>query len=470
MPKKAHSSKPGLLEKETPYEQKDYAFHCYENIGINPKTAPVRGEGRNQEDALAWAILKPQELNGLDPVAIGHRLFSSYQELDAQESNPYVGSTASTTVFDGKEHLITATVADAVSYAAVYNKVGEVVHVKRLNSVLHHPTVSTEAGRIREAHGVVWGGRVGGILAVSRAIGDHQYGKMVPADAQIDITSIPSLLSDAGIDRENVSEIKIITACDGLQEGVPAKHETNYLKEQLNLIGNGEPLSIAKKLVGAAMDMSLSASQRTRASMDNISVAIQSIFMDERINHPFIIGVYDGHGGNIVSRRIAEHIVNTFICQCKLSHRQYAVSKHGVYHDNHRDDYLRDHPQEKLTESPLLGGFEGEAKFELSEKSYISQHASFFLKACAENKPVAVLMTALFIAGATLTLLVGLSALTTHAKITDAMVATVTAIVGLLPPLCVGFEGMMRQKGRFFGEKSSEVTAARQDYKPSNLP
>ncbi|WP_240920614.1 hypothetical protein [Legionella longbeachae] len=111
-----------------------------------------------QEDALIWETLE-QSLVSLNPEEIGKRLWTTYRILDEQilKMEYTDGTTASTTVFDGRSHFITATLADAASFAAIYDNEECLLGAIRLNSVTHKPTDPEEALRIEQAGGLLCG-------------------------------------------------------------------------------------------------------------------------------------------------------------------------------------------------------------------------------------------------------------------------------------------------------------------------
>ncbi len=329
---------------EVNYEMQDIGFALYETIGFRP----------TQEDT-AFRCSFPNDrfsLLKLEPVDIGHRLWTSYQLLDKDfmegHKDKISGTTASTTVYDGKDSLITATLADAVVFVVVYDCGGEVLGVKRLNSVTHKPIIKSESDRIVAAGGSVYYGRVKGKLNLSRAIGDKdlkQFG--VCADATIDISTLREIYTSLDIEPARVGKTQIITTCDGFTDGAQARIELEingqdkalheqYLLNILNKMPKEDrksELKIADTLAGTAiMDN----------SKDNISVAVQSLIF----NSPCLIGVYDGHAGAEASIFVATNIGRVFDEQCDLKNEAYAEQPLSVHQKP--DIYARDNNDEAV--------------------------------------------------------------------------------------------------------------------------
>ncbi|MFI4963000.1 MAG: protein serine/threonine phosphatase 2C family protein [Legionellales bacterium] len=307
-----------------------------------------------QEDALTWQPLTQKQLTAkgksgpLTPEQIGHRLWTSYHQLDDQLSQlQHGGTTASTTVYDGRGNLITATLADAVAFAAIYDTQNNVVGVVRLNHVTHSPEDPSEWERIHSSGGMIqtdiYGTRrVGGTLAITRAIGDNSFkGQGVCADAAIDITNVTALASKVGINSDAIGKIQIITTCDGFTERVVPQtkkaHEAFLLGALRNMRSPGTLTEIA--LAEALVDVA-----KKSGSTDNISVAIQTITTD---TPPFLLGLFDGHGGKEASVYAANNIVEVFKNQCQLRPDSYEQQVWSV--GNNKPIYKRDNSRNNQT-------------------------------------------------------------------------------------------------------------------------
>ncbi|MBL7478981.1 protein phosphatase 2C family protein [Legionella bononiensis] len=315
-------------------ENAEYGFGYCEN----------QGNRSEQEDTLVWHLLSEADLTAkgtltsLSPEQIGHRLWTSYLIIDEQRDES--GATASTTIYDGKGNLITATLADTVSFAAVYGKDGKVINVIRLNSVTHNPTLPGETARVEAAGGRIVKNRVAfipqkpsiGSIAVSRAIGDDYYKEKgwLIAESTIDITNFDKIAADCNIDKENIDKIQIISTCDGYTEPAGEKKQTKEDHEAF-LLSNLKEIEEAKgtQLSPRELAEALSASALAKGSNDNVSVAVQSLTLDSK--NPVFLGVYDGHGGSVTSILTAQNIVRVFKEQCALSLSAYAAQELSVH-------------------------------------------------------------------------------------------------------------------------------------------
>ncbi|KTD75307.1 PP2C family serine/threonine-protein phosphatase [Legionella waltersii] len=309
----------------------DYSFGYVEIIG-----------GREtQEDALAWHVLSANDLTPKDslkqlsPIEIGYRLWTSYQLLDTPDLE--AGTTASTTVYDGKGNLITATVADSASFAVVYDKDGNALGVTRLNSVTHKASDKQEALRIQNNGGFVQDERVNGVLAPSRSIGDKIYkGVGVSSEATIDITNVDQITRDLKLDPSQIGSIQIITTCDGFTDGA-GDDKQNKKNHESYLFDTLKRLRAPGKLPQNELANCLCQRALTDRSYDNISVAIQTITKD---TPPVLVGVYDGHGGHLASHKVAKNIGQVFKELCALTLGDYEKHKLSVF--QHVAAYLQD--------------------------------------------------------------------------------------------------------------------------------
>ncbi|VEB32816.1 PP2C family serine/threonine-protein phosphatase [Legionella cherrii] len=302
---------------------KAHGFGLYETMGARP----------SQEDAAFASWYTPDHFNLLTPQDIGRRLWTSYHLVNhLGYSLPDGGSTASTTVYDGQRTLITATLADSLSFAVVYDIQKKLAGVIRLNSIIHHPNVELE--RIQRAGGVVFFDRINGQLAVSRALGDFNFNaQVVCADASIDINPLDKIYEQLEILKAKVGKVQIIMTCDGFTEPLASQTQKEHEHWLFNCLSKvpfasqQQEHQLAKMLVNEALAL---------GSSDNVSIAVQTLSQSS----PFLIGIYDGHGGKSVSHYAAEHLGDIFDSQCVLS--QEAYTQQSMSADKNFITYYRD--------------------------------------------------------------------------------------------------------------------------------
>jgi len=309
----------------------------------------VKGWRNTQEDALAWEVLASDLFQNSSPAQIGNRIWTAYQNLSDHLFELFKidagmqeqGTTASTTVMFG-DYIVTATLADTVAFAAIYDADGRVVKVHRLNERIHTPI--SEQERITARGGFICQRRVFGTLAVSRAIGDYEISQsriddkgkvrdsllgeapIIAPDADIDIWSLASVPKQY--------KVQIITTCDGFTESATSRKidHAKYLMNFLNKMNNNHPgqlseSDIAKQLVSDALE---------DHSKDNISVSVQT----KSANFTGMTGIYDGHGGTKCSHYVADNIGAELTRLLMLNEAQYEQEKNSV--TNRRNDYERD--------------------------------------------------------------------------------------------------------------------------------
>lgn len=310
------------------WEKKDYGFGLFETQG-----------GRKQQEDTAAAVWYDEDtFKHLSVEEIGWRLWTSYKILNDQINEPkFGGSTAATTVYDGKGNLITATLGDSVTFVVVYDLDGTIVSVTRLNETTDHP--DEDRARLIRAGASVFGGRLHRInhsLAMARALGDVDY---LPVglcdDAHIKSISLASLTHG------KPAIVRVITTCDGFTEPLGSYDKE---KQEAFLLSALQIIKETGSISEAGLAILLAGFAATEGSGDNISVAVQTL--SELM--PFLIGIYDGHGGDMASYYIARNIKTVFEQQCALSPEEYAQQQHSVHHNF--IDYYRDHPEFTLYE------------------------------------------------------------------------------------------------------------------------
>ncbi len=309
------------------HENKEHRFGLYE----------TKGRRESMEDAAYACWYTPETFKNLAPQDIGHRLWTSYHLLN-QKISKECGTTASTTVYDGRGNLITATLGDSLAFVAVYNKTGKIAGVIRLNQLEHHPDLERE--RIKAAGGTVdkekrlageWGS-----LAVSRSLGDASF-PGICADASIDIITLSEIYYKLEIAPEDVSQVQIITTCDGFAEkysSSKAAQET-WLFSCLADLNANDYLNSEEQIAWRLGNKALAS-----GSGDNLSIIVQTLVHGKPCMH----GVYDGHGGVDAAIYAAQNIGGIFDVQCLLKHVDYAAQVLSIYQA--LDIYRRDNPDQ----------------------------------------------------------------------------------------------------------------------------
>ncbi|KTC81588.1 hypothetical protein [Legionella brunensis] len=303
--------------------------------------AQLQNQREYQEDRAASQVLPEMELT---PKEIGQRLWTTYKTLDENVPQNGSGTTASTTIYDGKGNLITATVGDASSFAVLYDHEGNALGVVRLNSNTHNVSDKDEQSRIESEGGALGRNNMFGELRpnspngksdgplVSRRIGDHRY-KGISSDSDIDITNISKIAQDLKIDPQKIGKIQIMAVSDGFTDG-PGKWRNQKQDHEEYLLSILKNIPNPGMLNEEQLAIELSESARFNASNeDNITVAIQTI---TNKTTPCLLGVYDGHGGKQTAEYVAKNIGKTFEQQCKCSKEEYerqdlAAGKSAAY-------------------------------------------------------------------------------------------------------------------------------------------
>ncbi|KTC87755.1 hypothetical protein [Legionella drozanskii] len=305
-----------------------------------------------RKNAIVWQTLTTKELTPpgktqqLAPQKIAHRLWTSHRLIDeeAKGMESKTGTSASTTIYDGKGNLITATVADASAFLVLYDNDGKPLGVRRLNSVIHRHDKPEESTSKRDggsiAHKVTLPKYNPKIYspAVLRSIGHNGFKKSaVCANSSIDIVNIAEAAQDLGIAQEKIGRIQVISVCYGFSDAAGKNNQTKEGNEshllrvlnQLDSPGTKQESELARLLIEKAKP-------NTR---ENLSAAIQSINKD---TPAFLLGLYGGQQEVLVSTLAAYFIGDFFKKQCNLNREAYATQQLSV--NNNELEYKRDNP------------------------------------------------------------------------------------------------------------------------------
>lgn len=284
--------------------------------GLNMGYFRVAGRSRQQHTSMACEVFDSPP--PLSPVEIGHRLWTTYKELNGEirsrpGHDPRTSSTASTSVYDGRGNIITATLGNSATFAAVYDQGGNCVGVMRLNSVSHDGTAQN--------------GKIQG----PRSLGDER------AEAHIDIANVPQIAQRFGVYPSNFGSVQIITTCDGFTAGTGPGNQSQAAQEaylfhalRAHVPGAGTEQELSTRLARQAI---------ANGSPQSVSIAIQTV---RQQTPPMLLGLYDGQGGAQVSSYAAHRVADVFQSLSVLS--QEAYNNRPLSVNNRREPFLRDNP------------------------------------------------------------------------------------------------------------------------------
>eukprot|EP01088_Endostelium_zonatum_P022081 TRINITY_DN915_c0_g1_i1.p1 TRINITY_DN915_c0_g1~~TRINITY_DN915_c0_g1_i1.p1 ORF type:complete len:267 (-),score=77.11 TRINITY_DN915_c0_g1_i1:150-950(-) len=217
-------------------------FGIYDGHG--GKTAAIYAS-ENLHNVLKELLEAQKDAN---PEQLQEILAKTFAKTD-EEMKPTVPSAGCTAVVallkeigESERHLVVANVGDA---RAVLSTAGT---AERL-TYEHKATDEAEADRINKAGGFLVSGRVNGLIAVARALGDHNmkdYIISTPATRSVKLTEENDFL---------------IMACDGIWDVVEDQQAVDLCRAEPEL----SAFDMCKKLYTAAVN---------GGSMDNITVAV----------------------------------------------------------------------------------------------------------------------------------------------------------------------------------------------------
>lgn len=260
--------------------------------------AEIQGQLAYQEDVILIATQEVSRFNLLSHTDRKKILEETFIQLQDQFGQEYtVGSTGCLVVgwIDEKKdlQLYTANLGDSSAYLVILTE-QNLVSSQRLNKLLHNPEPGNpeynrliSLGRKPVNYGV-W--RIQSGLAVSRAFGDRdseEYG----LSHVVDIDHCKKVL------KKNERAL-VVVACDGLADATLLGAEE---------IGQVVFENQSKNLSDICIELIKAAFQNGKGSRDNISVALfePAIF-------PISAAVFDGHGGDQVSKALGEHCYSVF--------------------------------------------------------------------------------------------------------------------------------------------------------------
>lgn len=153
--------------------------------------------------------------------------------------------------------LYTANVGDS---RAVLVRGGKAVRL----TIDHKPNLPEEEKRIKDSGGFVIDKRVNGVLAISRALGDHMLKVNEVVSAVPYCQTVPLATTDT----------HLILACDGVWDVMTDQNAVDFVLDRLNKLGDAPPRGPAlnarlKDVTAALVNEALA-----RKSMDNVSAIV----------------------------------------------------------------------------------------------------------------------------------------------------------------------------------------------------
>ncbi|SPQ96553.1 PPM-type phosphatase domain-containing protein [Plasmodiophora brassicae] len=212
---------------------------------------------RSFHENLSWIMSRRRKQDATTPSCIE----AAYLYTDAQLRRRSIlesGVTVATVLFvdeGGDRVLYSANAGDTRAVLASWDATSNRVVSKRL-SMDHKPSLASEVARVKDAGGFIAGNRVNGVLAVSRALGDHVLKPSVSA--------VPHITRHVltGDDRF------VIAACDGIWDVMTDDDAALFVNDQLAAAAptEGNPAGrAASALVTRAFE---------KQSMDNLTAIV----------------------------------------------------------------------------------------------------------------------------------------------------------------------------------------------------
>mmetsp|Transcript_102722 Transcript_102722/g.265554 ORF Transcript_102722/g.265554 Transcript_102722/m.265554 type:complete len:287 (+) Transcript_102722:88-948(+) len=166
---------------------------------------------------------------------------------------------------ESKRQIYTAHLGDA---RAVICRGGLAVRLTSMSD--HKATDPAEAKRVIEAGGSIFNERVNGMLAISRAFGDHQL--KAPALPNDVVSNVPDITSTELTDQD----MFVIVACDGLWDVVEDQESVNLvlegIRELMALLPNmGQDSLTHRRSMAEVLARMLVEEALARGTSDNVS-------------------------------------------------------------------------------------------------------------------------------------------------------------------------------------------------------
>lgn len=250
------------------------AWHIPTEIGY----AELWGKRKTQEDRVCVGLI-PEflQLHANEIEVVLRKTVAILQDTLVEKGIAQHQGSTLCVVIQAMDQLYVVNVGDSAAYLVTLNNETK---TQLLTPDLHQPLQPKEISRLHSGQFQITNERIGGVLALSRALGDNFFEKH-------------GLIHEPDIYQYQISNATpsyVVVSCDGLTEN-------NVLST--NKIG--EIIAAHKDQRTDEIAYTLATSAYERGSEDNISV----IVMPTTFDTASFAAVFDGHGGDEVSATLA---------------------------------------------------------------------------------------------------------------------------------------------------------------------
>lgn len=264
--------------------------------------AEIQGKREAQEDSYVSQPLNPEQSQAylnLDDVQREALLNNICAELSERFENEFSGSTGIMAIISPKDKSYH--VANVGDSQILRVELGETPSCVRQNT-LHNPSEPSERKRLEEAGAKIMRGRIARLyksINISRTFGDCDF-------KDIGVISEPEVFKSTFAKKG----FYLILACDGLTEK-DCLNEAQILEKVKQAYQQQDmPLKeLANDLAQTAV---------LKGSGDNVTVLITRPNHHKQEGIPYVMAVFDGHGGDEVSKSLAKHFMKCFDNQLRL--------------------------------------------------------------------------------------------------------------------------------------------------------
>ncbi len=282
--------------------QFDYtAYDPESGIGLTE----AKGRRQSQEDRSDFDV--SPELMELNDQQLKAVLIKTFDYVQQRYGSTYESGATLVTALFQKNKLYIANIGDSNAILLLMDQHKNII-CQRLN-VLHNPSTPSEYEYIMKNEGYIQHDRLGGMLAVSRAIGDNdfeQYGlRHTPDIFVIDLSKGNDEYNNQII-KPNHKILGLLLACDGLHEEdsellnmserIKQYIDENHLDDIDQIQLNTQQIS--QLLVYGAYD---------DGSYDNLTAML--IPLNVNLTSVIIAMVADGHGGSEVAEALGKNFI-----------------------------------------------------------------------------------------------------------------------------------------------------------------